>query len=327
MIQIDGRNGGGQILRTALGLAVLTSKPFKMVNIRLARPVPGIKVQHLEAVKAVAKLCNAEVDGLEFGSKEITFKPAEIDKSRVKIKLNTAGSVGLALQAVLIAVVQKKVKVVVEGGATYGKWAVPFDSLWNVVFPMLEKFGYKVKVKHVKHGFYPKGGARVELVSNVAKFSPISILDKGKLIEAQGVSVASEMLRKASVAERQSNEVKKILPFEINMRNVYVNSLCPGSGITIWAKCENSRVGGDFVGERGVKAEKVGREAVKKLMFNYENGAVDYFTADQLMPYMALAGKSEIKTSMITEHMLNNGKTIEKFLDVKFSFDNNIIKV
>ncbi|MFH0798549.1 MAG: RNA 3'-terminal phosphate cyclase [Candidatus Woesearchaeota archaeon] len=331
MIEIDGSEGGGQMLRTALGLSAVTGKPFSMHNIRSSRPQPGIRVQHLEATNAVATICDAEVEGNVMDSTELSFKPKEIKSGRVKIKVGTAGSVGLILQAVLIPASQSKIRVMVEGGATYGAWAQPMDSLWNVTIPMLGKMGYNVKVRNVQHGFYPKGGARVEVVSDKAELKPVEILDKGKLIALKGVSVASSSLERPQVAARQADAakylIKESLKKEIDILVLYKETSCPGSGITLWAECENSVIGGDSFGEKTKRAEIVGAEAAQRLIFELENSAVDSYTADQLMPYMAMAGKGKIKTSKITDHMKTNASIIEKFLDVKFTFKDNIISV
>ncbi|MEA3378346.1 MAG: RNA 3'-terminal phosphate cyclase [Nanoarchaeota archaeon] len=330
MIKIDGSQGGGQMLRSALGLSAVTGKAFQMINIRGSRPKPGLKIQHLEGTRAVAQICNAEVLGLNLGSKELIFKPQEIKSGKIKIKVGTAGSVGLILQAVLIPATQTKIKILIEGGATYGKWCVPMDSLWNIVFPLLSRMGYDIKVKNVKQGFYPKGGTRVEVVSKKAELKPIEIMDKGKLLALKGISVASSSLKRSKVAERQIKAAKHIIfssfNKNINILNLYSETLCPGSGITLWAECENSIIGADCLGEKGKRAEIVGAEAAQKLIIEYENAAVDAFTADQLMVYMALAKGGKIKTSKITEHMKTNAKIIEKFLNVKFKLDNNIIE-
>ena len=45
MITIDGAHGGGQILRTALALSALAGAPLRVVNIRGARPKPGLQPQ------------------------------------------------------------------------------------------------------------------------------------------------------------------------------------------------------------------------------------------------------------------------------------------
>ena len=77
MIEIDGSEGegGGQILRSSLSLAICTQQPFRITNIRANREQPGLRRQHLTAVNAAAKICNAEVDGAELASRALTFRP------------------------------------------------------------------------------------------------------------------------------------------------------------------------------------------------------------------------------------------------------------
>ena len=80
MLEIDGSygEGGGQILRMAVALSALTGKSIRVYNIRAGRPNPGLKNQHVTAINAVAKLCNAKVKGLYVGSKTIEFHPQKI---------------------------------------------------------------------------------------------------------------------------------------------------------------------------------------------------------------------------------------------------------
>src|SRR3989337_4409329 len=118
MILIDGSNAGGQLLRTAIALSALTQRPFKMTNIRGARPEPGLKSQHLEGVRALAELCNAKVNGLEIGSRELEFHPKELKEKDLEIKISTAGSIGLVLQSLLILTphIKKEIKINFDGG-------------------------------------------------------------------------------------------------------------------------------------------------------------------------------------------------------------------
>ena len=54
LIVIDGSRGegGGQILRTAVGLAAALGVPVRVTAIRAGRQRPGLRPQHLAAVRA-----------------------------------------------------------------------------------------------------------------------------------------------------------------------------------------------------------------------------------------------------------------------------------
>ena len=67
MIALDGAQGegGGQILRSALSLSMITGQPFTITGIRAGRAKPGLLRQHLTAVKAAAEICRATVEGAE----------------------------------------------------------------------------------------------------------------------------------------------------------------------------------------------------------------------------------------------------------------------
>ena len=76
-LKIDGSygEGGGQILRSAVTLSCITKIPIQIENIRKNRRVPGLRPQHLTAIKLLSKICNAEVQGLNNGSTSIKFFP------------------------------------------------------------------------------------------------------------------------------------------------------------------------------------------------------------------------------------------------------------
>ncbi len=330
MIKINGDIGGGQVLRTALGLSALTSKPFEIEKIRETRSEPGLKPQHLECVNATARLCDAEVEGNKLNSKYLRFMPQQIKSNRIDVRIPTAGSVSLVLQCLLLAGTLGKLTIKIEGGATYTKWAPPMDYMENVLFRLLSKYGYDIEVKSLKDGFYPKGGALVEVVTSRAKLKPIEITDKGNIVSINGISVASTTLEKARVAERQAMAARKVLfenfpDIDIKLKALYRDSICMGSGITLWTEFSNSIISGDCLGEKGKSSESVGREAAISLLKEID-ATVDSFTADQLIPYMAIMGEGKIITSRITPHIIANSKVSEMFLPVKFKIKDKTIK-
>ena len=62
-IEINGAEGGGQILRAALAMSAALGIPFHIRNIRGKREKAGLGRQHLSAVRAAAAICGAEVTG------------------------------------------------------------------------------------------------------------------------------------------------------------------------------------------------------------------------------------------------------------------------
>ena len=166
MLEIDGSycEGGGAILRTALGLSVYTKTPVRIYNIRKGRSNPGLKVQHLSGLLALKELCNAAVSGDKLGSTDVTFKPGDEIKTDLEINISTAGSIGLIFQALKIAAVSadSPVKVNIKGGGTFNKWAPPVIYTQHILLPVVRKMGYRANIEILRHGFYPRGGANVK---------------------------------------------------------------------------------------------------------------------------------------------------------------------
>lgn len=333
MIVIDGSygEGGGQILRSAVALAALTSSPCHIINIRAGRHKPGLQEQHLQAVRAAAALCQAELTGDRIGSQELTFTPKGISPREIEVKISTAGSIGLVLQALSLAAIKNGARIKISGGATFGKWAIPIPYLELVLFPILERFGYQAKVEVSRHGFYPRGGAQVATLFHPWQpHKEINLTQQGKLIKISGISIASHHLRQKNVAERQRDSALKILqknfPTVIDISVHYTETLNPGSAIVLCAETTTSRLGADSLGERGKPAEKVGTEAAENLLTQWHSGApLDSHAADQLLPFLALAG-GEIKVSEITAHCRTNLYVLQKFLPTIFSITANTIR-
>ncbi len=333
MLVIDGAEAGGQILRSSIAMSALTGLPTHIFNIRKKRPKPGLAPQHLNAVKAVAQMCDARVKGLELRSEEIEFVPGKIKAGSFKFDIGTAGSATLVAQAILPAAIHApgKIGLTIIGG-TDNLWA-PTTTYFQYIFcDFLKKIGIKVFSETKRFGFYPKGGGIFEVeIEPAKKIKPLNLLDRGAMKKIDIWSVASNFLQRAKVAERQISGFKAALPKDVQVTREncrYVDTYCLGSSCHSHAHFENSKLGATIIGERGKRAEQVGKECALELLKEIESGAtVDYRAADQLMIYMALAGAGKIKTSEITSHVKTNAAVIEKFLPVKFEIKNKKIKV
>jgi RNA 3'-phosphate cyclase len=354
MIQLDGNylEGGGSIARVALALSTLTQQPFEITNIRKNRPQPGLKHQHLFCIKALEKLCNASSEGALLGSTELKFIPGKIRGKTIDIDIETAGSITLLLQSVMLPSLfaDKPVKFNIIGG-TDTKWSPSFDYFNNVFLPQIQKYA-DIECKLIKRGYYPKGHGKVEIkikpickisdfkdfnefCSNLKENTPkINLVEQGSLIQIKGISHASSDLQNAQVAERQAkaSEISlKDYNCPINIQIEYCNTPSTGSGITLWAIFSTDkneidirnpiRLGADSLGEKDKKAEIVGQEAAQVLAKEIESHApVDAHLADQILKFMTLAG-GKIKTFFFNDPATTEIYTIEQFLGKTFSID------
>lgn len=334
MIEIDGNyfEGGGQIIRTAIALSVITKKSIHIFNIRKGRKNPGLRPQHLEAIAGVAKICRASVQGLKIQSLDITFCPEHAHGGSFTIDTHTAGSVTLVMQTLLpIAAFGESVyHFVIKGGT-----AVPFSPsiiyFQEVFCHFLRLMKVVVSVYINKHGFYPGGGGEIAVSVMPAPLTSIDITDRGEMNKIEVFSVASNHLKDTKVAERMTRGFKEIIP-DARFKTSYVRSRSPGCFVTAIAYCNNScRMGASALGELRKKAEDVGRDAARHLKHILESNAViDSWMVDQIIPYMALAtvktsAASRICIPTLTKHAETNIWVVEKFLPVEFEIQNNIM--
>lgn len=320
-MEIDGSygEGGGQLVRTAVALSAITGRPVKITNIRKNRPNPGLKPQHLKALETAAIVCSARVSGLSPGSTEFSFSPVEIRGGKYRIDIGTAGSIPLLLQCLMPALpfAEKKIELTVRGGTDVA-WSPTIDYLRHVTLPALEKMGYAGRVKLQERGYYPKGGGTV-----LATFEPCKLRGfhfknpKNKLnLEVRGISHASNL--PSHVAARQAEAAKTLLleeGYSPDIGTECFELFSTGSGITLWT----GFFGGTALGKKGLPAEKVGRKAAGEILPELRSlAAVDVHLADQLIPYMALAGNSSYTVRELSMHTKTNIWVTEQFLDVKF---------
>ncbi len=335
MILIDGAIGGGQIIRSSLSLSALTQKPFKIINIRKIRSNPGLQNQHLTAVNAMAKICNAEVKGNKLNSTELEFIPNKIIPGNYKFDIGTAGSSTLVLQTLLPPLVfdtneESKLEII---GGTANPLAPPALDIKEVFLWHLENLGIRVDLHIEQEGFYPKGGGKIKAV-----ISPCKELKEIKLQEpdhgqhyeeTKVIAVCSKELKEKEVGKRMISGFKINFPIksELKTEELYVDTLSLGCYLHANYNYNGCKLGMTILGEKSKKSEDIGKECALKLLEEMKSGEnVDSFTADQLLIYMAIKGSGKLRVSKITNHLTTNIETIEKFLDVKFEIKEKIIE-
>jgi len=334
MIEIDGSfgSGGGQILRTAVSLSAITGKDCRIFNIRKGREKPGLAFQHLLGLQTLSQLCNGKLEGDFLGSQEVKFSPGKIQAKDLRIKIETAGSITLVLQTLIPSVLfaSSPIKITFEGGATDTFFSPTMDYFRYVFLKILERMGGKAEVNILRRGYYPEGGAEMEVKIYPKKIENLNLTEKGKLGKVLVISGASRSLKDKKVAERQVAGVKEVLGklrLPLEERIEYYDTRCPGSQICLVAEFENTVIGADNLGKLGKRAEDVGKEAALELLKEDKSGAcLDKHMADQILPYLALvSGKSQVSVSEITNHAKTNIWVIEKFIDGKFEIKDNLI--
>lgn len=334
MVEIDGSFGeaGGQILRTALSLSAVTKKPCHIFNIRKSRPRPGLATQHLVSIQAMAQICDGKLEGDFLSSEDIKFYPGEIEPKDLHLKIETAGSTTLILQTLILPAffTSSPVKIYFDGGATDTFFSPTIDHFKYVFLKILEKMGGKTEVNITKRGYYPEGGAKVEVRIFPSKLKNIGLTERGPLNKILIISGASDFLKEKKVAERQIAGAKEVLgklKLPIEEKTEYYQTQCPGSQICLVAEFENTVIGTDNLGKLGKRAEDVGKEAALELLKEEKSQAcLDKHLADQILPFIALSsGKSQVSISEITEHCKTNIWVIEKFIDGKFEIKENLI--
>jgi RNA 3'-phosphate cyclase len=335
MLVIDGSKGegGGQILRTAVAMAALDQTPIKVINIRANRPKPGLSVQHVVAIKAVAELCDAETSELKVGAQKIDFFPKNIRGGEFNLEIGTAGSITLVLQACLLPALHsdRKIKLIVKGG-TDVKWSPPIDYFNNVFLGLLKKMNVNIDVKVLKRGYYPEGGGIVEVnISGGQDLRSLHLPERGKVKQISGIVNITGL--PSHISDRIENSaISKLSKFQkINIfKDRRETGYSKGTGITLWAETDHSVLGASTLGEHGLPAEKVGGSAADEMVRQIMGGgSVDHHAADQLVPYLGLAG-GEFTVNEFSNHTKTNIWVVEQFTDKKFEVEqinDNLLKV
>jgi len=339
MRTIDGSHGegGGQILRTALTLSILAEEPVRIENIRANRSHPGLRPQHLTAVRAAAAVCNANLDGDELDSQTVTMVPGgraqpgtyAFDVAQASVG-GSAGSIGLIFQTVLLplALVDGKSTLTLRGG-THVAWAPSVSYLEHVFLPTVSRMGIQAQIELERWGFYPAGGgeARVRIQGRERALEPIQITTRGDLERVWGIAAVTNL--PSHIPQRMANRARNVLAEEGLKAQVEPRRLQgagPGAGIFLFAEYDNAIAGFTAYGRKGLPANKVADNVCEDLLvFHRAQAPIDPHLADQLILPMAFAsGSSQIVATEVTRHLLTNLWVVRQFLEREVWVDEDL---
>jgi RNA 3'-terminal phosphate cyclase (ATP) len=319
LITIDGSRGegGGQVLRTALTLSLITGRPLRMINIRAKRKKPGLMRQHLTAVQAAVAIGGAEIEGAGAGSQSLLFQPHAINGGDYRFAIGTAGSCTLVLQTVLpalLATTGVQARLHLSGG-THNPLAPPADFLQQAYLPLLRRMGADIEMSLSRYGFFPAGGGELELrLETGSQLQPLYLEERGELRQASTEALIAAL--PIHIAERELETVRRTMGWDSSQLHLRGLNNSQGPGNALVATVEHEHVTEVFTafGEKGVSAEKVAGKLCRQIKVYLQRGApVGPHLADQLLLPLALAGGVFI-TAKPTQHTLTNMEIINTFM-------------
>jgi RNA 3'-terminal phosphate cyclase (ATP) len=326
MITIDGSEGegGGQVVRNAVALSLITGQPFTITNIRGKRSKPGLMRQHVTAVEAACAIGGAETIGLSVGSSELIFRPGKITHGEYHFAVGTAGSTGLVLQTVLMPLIlaDGPSRLVLEGG-THNMLAPPFDFIERCFLPVINRMGPTVTAKLVRHGFYPRGGGRIEVEITPSPLSRMDCVDRGALVRRSVIALVAGL--PGEIAMREIKEAQKRLPdwpedgFTIRQ---LPEAQGPGNILLVEAEFEHVTEISSGFGKLGTSAESLAKDAARRMSgFIASDAFAGPYLADQLLLPFALAGGGSFTTVKPSQHARTAAEIIGLFMARHFHFD------
>ncbi|MEZ4450589.1 MAG: RNA 3'-terminal phosphate cyclase [Nannocystaceae bacterium] len=319
-VLIDGSQGegGGQILRTSLALALCTQRPLVVREVRARRSRPGLLRQHLTALRAAATISKARIEGDRLGSSEVRVHPGPVRHGDHRFAVGSAGSAILVFQTVLwpLLCAPGRSRLRFEGG-THNPLAPPFDFLERAFLPVIRGMGAQIEARLVRHGFYPAGGGAFEVeLEGGHRLRPLTLTERGELRQLRARALVAGLHEE--IGERELLEVEDRLGDGVALgerRIEVVESAGPGNAVLI--EVESAAITEVFAsfGEIGRAAEAVGRAAIDEAREYLHAGVpVGRHLADQLLIPMALAGESTVTTLRPTDHTITNAAVIGAFL-------------
>ena len=318
MLTIDASmgEGGGQILRSSLALSAICQQPITLQNIRAKRSTPGLQAQHLCAVRAAARVCNAQIQGDELRSMEISFHPQAIQGGYYEFDIGTAGSCSLVLQTVLLMFLHARCQAELRiAGGTHNPWSPSMDFMRFAFLPLLRRMGAEIDVEIEQYGFYPRGGGSLHVRIDSSCFDgSLDLLERGRRVDMH--SLITTVNLPTNIAEREENRLRTKLGLKKKQQTyIEINDAhCEGNFVSVVVQSEHVTECFGEPARRGVQAERIADKVAKQVKKYVKDSApVGEYLADQLMLPALLAGGGQYLATHASMHSSTNADVIALF--------------
>jgi RNA 3'-terminal phosphate cyclase (ATP) len=318
MIHVDGaqQSGSGTLVRFSVAFAALLGRRLRLTNARARRRKPGLRPQHVAAVRACAELCGAHTDGIEVGSREFRFDPGpEIRGGDFAWDIGTAGSATMLCLGVipLACFADSPVRARITGGL-FQDFAPSPHHMQHVLAPLLGRMGARVELDVVRAGYVPKGAGVLELrVQPVPdSLAALQLTEQGVVSEVCGVAFSSHLAERRVSERMAANCEARLAKAGLASRIERVldrEASHAGASLAVWTETSTGcRLGADRAGAPRRSSEAIGRFVARNLLADLASGGTtDRHLADQLALFAALAsGTTRYVAPRPSEHLASN---------------------
>ncbi|KAI8938910.1 hypothetical protein NX059_004766 [Plenodomus lindquistii] len=321
--------GGGQLLRLALSLSSLTSKPVAITNIRGKRHGGGgLNSQHLTCVHWLGQASNAQVHGATLKSRDVTFTPnaarphKTLGRQEIHINQTTPGSVNLVLQAILPYVLfsgfSGPVQLRITGGTNVSN-SPSIEYITQVLLPTLRLIGIPPITSTLHSRGWSQGSTTLGSVTFTV--TPLSgplpvfcLTDRGSITTVTVTIIApkntEQQFRDELYGMFERRETRFFGTSTTTIASTDITITFEDSGhdkryyiLMVATTSTGKKLGRDWLYDQAVqpgKTDNIVPAMVKKvsddMLAEIEHaGCVDEYLRDQLVVFQALAdGKSKV---------------------------------
>lgn len=339
MIEIDGamHSGSGTLVRYAAALATVLGEPLHLVRIRERRDKPGLRPQHLQAIRACCTLAGGRIEGDAVGSREIVYYPSHRPKGGTyHWDIGTAGSATMLAFCLLTPALfaGEACRFELTGGL-FQDHAPTFFHMREVLVRQMRRMGADIEMEMIRPGYVPQGQGRLRLHVKPLRrpLSAFECAQQGHVIAVHGLAIASH-LGPELVARRMADRGGELLAkrgFEAHVDCVEdATAVQKGAAFFVSLQTDTgAALGADQAGKRGRRSESIAEGVVRSLCDDLATGAtVDRHLADQLiLPAALAAGESVYRIPRVTEHVESNLWLVNRVLGASSSMQGDLLRI